>query len=97
MYISIIIHINTCIRVSDCWLASSEQLFIYIMARTRYIKLCSLYIVLDQRAKLEYYSASSQKQQSMGMHVTPLGHVILIPVFVLSLLCSADSINKNKK
>jgi hypothetical protein len=50
---------------------------------------------------LEYYSGSSQKQQSMGMYVTPLGHVILIPrqpVFVLSLLCcvlSADSININ--
>ena len=70
------------------------------MARTRYIKLCSLYIVLDQRAKLEYYSASSHKQQSMGIHVIPLGHVILIPrqpVFVRSLLCSADSINKNNK
>jgi hypothetical protein len=36
---------------------------------------------------LIYYSASSLKQQSMDIHVTPLGHIILIqsqPVFALS-------------
>jgi hypothetical protein len=36
---------------------------------------------------LDFYSASSLKQQSAGRHVAPLGHIILIPsqpVFALS-------------
>ena len=40
--------------------------------------------VLDQHAELNFYSASSLKQQSEGGHVAPLGHIILIlsqPVF----------------
>jgi hypothetical protein len=43
--------------------------------------------VLDQHAELDFYSASSLKQQSTGRHVAPLRHVILIPsqpVFALS-------------
>jgi hypothetical protein len=43
--------------------------------------------VLGQHAYLNPYSDSSQKQQSMGKHVTPFGHIILIlsqPVFALS-------------
>jgi hypothetical protein len=43
--------------------------------------------VLDQHAELDFYSASSLKQQSTGRHVAPLGHIILItsqPVFALS-------------
>jgi len=35
--------------------------------------------VLAQHAELEFYSASSLKQQSTGRHVTLLGHTILIP------------------
>jgi hypothetical protein len=35
--------------------------------------------VLDQQAELNFYAASSLKQQSAGRHVTPLGHIILIP------------------
>jgi hypothetical protein len=45
--------------------------------------------VLDQHAELDFYCASSLKQQSAGWHVTPLGHIILIlsqPVFALSRL-----------
>ena len=34
--------------------------------------------VLDQHANLDFYSASSLKQQSAGRHVAPLGHIILI-------------------
>jgi hypothetical protein len=44
--------------------------------------------VLDQYAELDFYSASSLKQQSAGRHVAPFGHIILIlsqPVFTLSL------------
>ena len=43
--------------------------------------------VLDQHAELDFYSASPLKQQSAGRHITPLGHIILIPsqpVFALS-------------
>ena len=43
--------------------------------------------VLDQHAELDFYSASSLKQQFAGRHVTPLGHIMLIPsqpVFALS-------------
>jgi hypothetical protein len=43
---------------------------------------------LDQRAELDFHSASLLKEQSAGWHVAPLGHIILIPsqpVFVLSL------------
>jgi hypothetical protein len=35
--------------------------------------------VLDQHAELEFYSASSLKQQSADRHVASLGHIILIP------------------
>ena len=43
--------------------------------------------VLDQHAEIDFYSASSLKQQSTGRHVAPLGHIILIlskPVFALT-------------
>jgi hypothetical protein len=39
------------------------------------------------KAELDFYSASSLKQQSAGRHVAPFGHIILIPsqpVFALS-------------
>jgi hypothetical protein len=42
---------------------------------------------LDEHAELDFYIASSFNQQSAGRHVTPLGHIILIPnqrVFVLT-------------
>jgi hypothetical protein len=34
--------------------------------------------VLDQHAELDFYSASSLKQQSVGRHVPPFGHITLI-------------------
>ena len=34
--------------------------------------------VLDQHAELDFYSASSMKQQFSDKHVAPLGHIILI-------------------
>jgi hypothetical protein len=46
-----------------------------------------VHIVLDQHAELDFYSASSLKQQSADRHVAPLRHIILIPsqpVFALS-------------
>jgi hypothetical protein len=48
--------------------------------------------VLDQHAELDFYNASSLKQQSAGRHVAPLGHIILIPnqpvvLFLLNDAC----------
>ena len=43
--------------------------------------------VPDQHAELDMYSASSLKQQFVGRHVAPHGHIILIPsqpVFLLN-------------
>jgi hypothetical protein len=35
--------------------------------------------VLDQHTELDFYIASSLKQQSADRHVAPLGHIILTP------------------
>ena len=35
--------------------------------------------VLDQQSELYLYSTSSLKQQSAGLHITPLEQIILIP------------------
>jgi hypothetical protein len=35
--------------------------------------------VLNQHAKLDFYSASSLKQQSVDRRLTPLGHIFLTP------------------
>ena len=43
--------------------------------------------VQDEHVELDFYSASSLKQQSAYRHIAPLGHIILItsqPVFALS-------------
>jgi hypothetical protein len=43
--------------------------------------------VLDQHPQLDFYNASSLKQQFAGRYVATLGHIILIPnqpVFALS-------------
>ena len=66
---------------SDYCLTPNEQFFSYIMARTSYIQWNDgdVRSVLDQHAELDFYIASSLKQQSVGRHVAPLGHIILIP------------------
>jgi hypothetical protein len=33
--------------------------------------------LLDQNAELDFYRASSLKQQSTGRHVAPIGHIII--------------------
>jgi hypothetical protein len=38
-----------------------------------------VHFVLDQHGELDFYSPSSLKQQSVGGHVAPFGHIILIP------------------
>jgi len=39
----------------------------------------NVHFVLQQQFMLDFYSASSLKQQSAGRHVARLGHIILIP------------------
>ena len=49
-----------------------------------------VHFIPDQHDKLDFYSASSLKQQSADRHVAPLGHINLIlnqPVFALSPFC----------
>jgi hypothetical protein len=56
------------------------------VSKTWNIKIfCDITMVLDQHAELDFYSASSLKQQSVGRHVTPLRHIILIPSHINSL------------
>ena len=77
--------------VSDCCLTPNEQFFVsYIIVRTSYIQWDDVHFVLDQHAELDFYSASSLKQQSVRRHITPLRHIIMIlsqPVFALSHIC----------
>ena len=80
---------NTVTGVSDCCVKPIQLFFSYIMARKIYFQWNDdeVRFVLDQHAELDFYSASSLKQQSAGRHVAPLGHIILIPsqpVFALS-------------
>ena len=69
-------------------IALNEQFFSNSMARTSYIiwdgsDVC---FVLDQHILLNFSSARSLKQQSVGRHVTPLGHILILiqPVFALT-------------
>jgi hypothetical protein len=76
-------------RVSDCRLTPNEQCFSYIMARESYIQWNNndAHFVLDQHAKLGFYSAGSLKQQFTGTHVASLAHIITIssqPVLFLN-------------
>ena len=53
-----------------------------------------IHFVLDQHkhSKLDFYIASSLKQQSVDRHVAPFGHIILNPkqsVLALSLMLCA--------
>ena len=68
---------------------ANSAFFSYIMAWTSNYQWDDdeVRFVLGQHAELDFYSASSLKQQSAGRYVTPFGHIILIPsqpVFALS-------------
>ena len=50
-------------------------------------------IIRMEHNELDFYSASSLKQQSTNTHVAPLGHIILIqsqPVFALNPACLVE-------
>ena len=73
--------------VSDCCLTFSNFSAVSWREQVNFQWDYQVRFVLDQHAKLDFYSTSSWKQQSAGRHVAPLGHIILIPsqpVFVLS-------------
>ena len=74
--------------VSDCSSAPIEQFFSYIMARTNdFFRWDDVHIVLyQQHTWLDFYIASSLKQQSAARHVSPLEHIILIPTQSLATL-----------
>jgi len=68
----VFIDLNT-IWVSDCYLMPSQLFSSYIWWDDD-----DVHFVLDQHAKMGFYSASSLKQQSADRHGTPLRHIILI-------------------
>ena len=51
-----------------------------------------VHFVLDQNAKLYFYSARSMKKQSAGGHVAPLGHIILnsSQIVFVNAVCLAE-------
>ena len=67
-----------------------EQFFRYDIARAvtfRWDDDDDICFEKDEQAYLDFYSASSLKQQFMGRHYAPLGNIILIlsqPVFSLT-------------
>jgi hypothetical protein len=75
-------------------------MFRYIMARTCYIRWNNILCTRSSRLTF-FYSVTciSLKQYSAGIHVTPLGHNILIlSAFALTLLCcmlSGEATNTN--
>jgi hypothetical protein len=72
-----------CLYNYEFWLSLCK------IVRSSVILLLPLF-VLDQHAKLDIYSASTLKQQSMVRNVAPLGHIILTPsqpVFALNYQC----------
>jgi len=79
--------------VSNCYLTPSDQFFSYIMVRASYISIRWLWCPLCTRptcSVLDFYNASSLKQQSLGRHVGPFGHIMPIPsqpVFALTPYC----------
>jgi hypothetical protein len=68
----------------------NEQFVSYSMAIISYIRWDNnddVRFVLDQHDFLDFYSATSLKHQSLGRHVTPLGHISLIssqPLFAFT-------------
>jgi len=72
---------TTCVSEWLLFILPNEIFFPAISLREQIIFWSDDYFpfVLDQHVELDFYSANSLKQQSVGIHVTPLGHIILIP------------------
>jgi len=69
-------------EVSDCCLTPTQQ-FIAAISWREHVNFQwdddDVCFELDQYAELDFYSASSLKQQSADRHVATLEHIILIP------------------
>jgi hypothetical protein len=76
-------------RKSKDWLVRKLSNFSAISWREQ----INFRFVLDQHAELDFYSASSLKQQSAGRHVAPLGHIS----FVTTLVLHFDKQNKETR
>ena len=89
--------------MSDCCVMPTQQCGSYIMARTSLFSMEWWWGSLCTRPTHLvgfFYSASSLKQQSVGRHVAPFGHIILIqshPVCAFQLICvlSGKATNTN--
>jgi len=78
------------VELSDHCSMPNEQMFRYNIMRTSYILMRRWWYPLCTRPTPLRYSASSLKQQSVGRHVSPLIHIILIPsqpIFALTPYC----------
>ena len=89
MLIIKLISINKNEWVSDCCLPPTQEFSSYIMREQVNFQWDDdeVRFILDQHADLDFYSASSLKQQSACRHIATLKHIILIPsqpVFALS-------------
>ena len=82
--------VKAIIVLSDCYLTPILQFFqLYHGENKLILKLDDdeVRFVPDQHADMDFYCASSLKQQSADRYVAPLRHIILIPsqpVFALS-------------
>ena len=89
--------------MSDCCLVSTQEFSALSWREQVNYQLDDdeVRFVLDQPTELDFYSASSLKQQSVDRHMVPPGHIILIsrqPVFARSPLCcmlSGEATNIN--
>ena len=88
-------HLLPILFVCDCCLTPTQQ-FILSISWQEWVNFQwdddEVHFVPDQHSLLDFYSASSLKQQSADRHVTPLGHIILIlsqPFFALTVLLKA--------
>ena len=80
--------------VSDCCLTTTQQFFSNIMALI-FNEMMMRSACTRPTPCLEFYSASSLKQQSADRHVAPLGHIILsranqFLLFFLNGACLAE-------
>ena len=63
------------IIMSDCYLDAKWAIFqLHHGIWIRWCQLCTI----DQHTELNFYGCSSLTKSSVGRHVTPLGHIILI-------------------
>jgi len=89
LYICIICMIFICLPNLALW-STLVHFFQLYDGENKLHSMSRQWVVLDQRAYLDLYNASSMKQHSASKHVTSLRRIILIPsqpVFLLNAVC----------